>query len=242
MQIVDVAWPDRDRAEGTHRARARPSGRAFGVVAALLAGTLATRSARADFDFQFTAGVNGGWVRRSPAFSSDAVNTMARSMRAGTVETGRGLGMLGLSSDVEMTVDDRWRIPLVGGAAYWAVGSYDSLVTSLDGSVASVRPWSTFRGDLLLPGVGRRWKHRRNMWGVSIRTGVSFASIGGSVAAGTESVPLSLSASTFLLQAEVEACRRLDPTIRACLQIVPRIYDHELLNGVTFGLRMEWGR
>jgi hypothetical protein len=150
--------------------------------------------------------------------------------------------MFGVGADVELTVDDRWKVPLVGGNAAWAVGSYDTVLTSFDGSIAHVRPWSTFRGDLLLPGIGRRWKHRRNMWAAAIRTGVSFATVDGAVAAGAESVPLDLSARTLLVQVELEACRRLDPTTRVCLQLVPRLYEHELLNGLTFGLRMEWGR
>jgi hypothetical protein len=53
---------------------------------------------------------------------------------------------------------------------------------------------------------------------------------------------MDLRAASFLVQAELEACRRLDPTTRLCLQVAPRIFDHELLNGVMFGLRMEWGR
>jgi hypothetical protein len=65
--------------------------------------------------------------------------------------------------------------------------------------------------------------------------------MGGSIAAATDWVPRSFTSKTFLLQAEIVACRRLDPTMRACLQVVPRLYEYELLNGVTFGLRMEWG-
>jgi hypothetical protein len=217
--------------------------RAWG--AGLLAATLAlcaTREARADFDFQFATTVNGGWLRHTPTLTSRPVSTEARDISDGRLRTGRALAMLGLGADVELTLDDRWKVPLVGGNVAWAVGSYDSLVTSVDGSIASVRPWSTFRGDFLMPGVGRRWKHRRNMWAATVRTGVSILTMGGSVAAGAGSVDLDLKAATFLVQLELEGCRRLDPTTRVCLQIVPRIYEHELLNGLTVGLRMEWGQ
>lgn len=181
-------------------------------------------------------------MRRTPTFSSKSLETNARVFGAGRVPTDRSLALVGPSLDVELTLDDRWRVPIIGGATYWAAGSYDRVVTSLDGSIASVRPWSAFRADLLLPGIGRRWKHRRNMWGVSLRSGVSFMQMGGSVASAAESDALELSAATFVLQAEIEACRRLDPTTRICLQVAPRLYEHELMNGLTFGIRMEWGR
>jgi hypothetical protein len=216
---------------------------ARGAAAGLLFGAcLVSRDARADFDFQFSTSLSGAWVRETPTFTSNPVTTNAREIGEGRVRTGRGLAMLGLGVDSELTLDDRWRVPLLGANIWWAVGPSDLTVTSLDGSVASVRPWSMSRGDVLLPGLGRRWKHRRNMWGAAVRTGVSFASMGGSLSDGAGSVPLELFATTFLVQLELEGCRRLDPTMRACVQISPRIYDHDLFNGVTFGLRLEWGR
>lgn len=233
----------RERAPGARYEDRARRGRAVAIMVGGVTALLMTaREARADFDFQFATNMNGAWVRQSPTLSARSVSTSARDIAAGDVETGGGLAMLGPSADVDLTIDDRWKVPLVGAAAYWAVGSYDTTVTSLDGSIARVRPWSTFRADLFLPGVGRRWKHRRNMWGAAIRTGVSFVTVGGSVAAGSESEPLSLGATSFLLAVELEACRRLDPTTRVCIQVVPRVYDHELMNGLTFGVRMEWGR
>jgi hypothetical protein len=215
-----------------------------GVTATLLVASvcLCSREARADVDFQFAAGMSGGWLRRTPAFTARDVETSARHIGEGAVRTGPSLAMLGIGGDIELTIDDRWKLPLVGGNAWWTVGSYDTTVTSLDGSIAQVRPWSTFRGDVLLPGIGRRWKHRRNMWAAAVRSGLSFATMDGTVAAGVESVPLVLRATTFLVQVELEGCRRLDPTTRICLQVVPRLYEYELLNGLTFGLRMEWGQ
>ncbi len=217
--------------------------RRFGVCAIVLVATCAVASdARADFDFQFATSFGGGWLRETPTFTAKPVSTSAREMGEGLVKTGRSVGMLGVGLDLDLTIDDRWKVPLFGGNAWWTVGSYDALVSSLDGSVANLRTWSTFRGDVLLPGFGRRWKHRRNMWAAAVRSGVSFATMGGTVAAGSESYPIDLSAVTFLVQVELEGCRRLDPTTRVCLQVVPRLYEYELLNGVTFGVRMEWGR
>jgi hypothetical protein len=198
--------------------------------------------ARADIDFELAANLNGAWLRQLPALRAGAVTTSAREMGKGTVAGRGGVGLLGPVFELALTFDDKWKMPLFGGAAAWAVGPYDTIVTSFDGSIAELRPWSTFRADLLLPGVGRRFKHRRNMWGIGIRSGVSYVSMGGSVAAGRERWGLDLEAVTFLVQAEIEGCRRLDPTTRICLQIAPRLYEHSFMNGLTAGLRYEWGR
>ena len=191
--------------------------------------------ARADYDFQIGASLNGGWLRRMPSLRSAAVLTPS-------LRSDFGLALLGFETDLEVVVDDRWRVPLFGGALYGALGAYDRQVTSYDGSIARIRPWSAMRLDLLLPGVGYRWKHRRTMWGVAVRTGYSVYEVGGSVADGAYSLPIELGASTFVVQAELETCRRLDPTFRVCAQIVPRVYEYEIFNGLTFGLRLEWGR
>jgi hypothetical protein len=198
--------------------------------------------ARADFDFQLAAGVDGGWLRKIPSPTMGALSTNARDLEGGLVPLDGRLFLLGPYVDAAITFDDTWQIPLFGARTQWTVGSYDSLVTSVDGSIVNVRPWTAFRGDLLLPGIGRRWKYRRTMWGATLRTGLSYMHLNGSIAAGADSVPIELSTTTFLFQAEVEACRRLDPSNRVCVFVAPRIYEHELFNGLLVGLRMEWGR
>jgi hypothetical protein len=80
------------------------------------------------------------------------------------------------------------------------------------------------------------------MVSVSLRTGISRLGMEGTVAAGGDQTDLDLARWTFLAQAEVEGCRRLDPETRLCIQVVPRIYEHSFMNGLTIGLRMEWGR
>lgn len=203
----------------------------------------ATSSARAEWDFQLATMMSGGWLRETPDLTANKVSTTARDIRKGTLASRGGLGMIGFGGDAELTIDDRWRLPLIGGNLWWAIGSYDATRTTFDGSIASVHPWTAFRGDILLPGVGRRWKMRRNMLGFAIRTGVSWIHVKADVAAGADTTALDTTqAVTFLVQAEIEACRRLDPTTRVCLQIAPRVYEHSLLNGASIGLRMEWGQ
>ena len=67
-------------------------------------------------------------------------------------------------------------------------------------------------------------------------------SMGGSIAGGTGDSSTSLSGFSGVLQAELAACRRLDPVTRVCVQVAPRIYDFGFMNGATLGLRVEWGR
>jgi hypothetical protein len=210
----------------------------------LAAACLPAEEARADWDPQLATSMNGAWLRRTPALASKGVSTSARAVSAGALESPSrsSIGLIGLSGDFEVTVDDRWKVLVFGGSFYWALGSYDTTVTSIDGSIATLQPWTTVRGDLLLPGVGRRWKHRRTMWAAAVRTGIGFMAMGGEVGAGADRTPLPLGATGFLVELELEACHRLDPTTRVCVQVAPRLYDHELMNGLTFGLRMEWGR
>lgn len=217
--------------------------RAFVVGLVVACATLLTsRAARADWDLQLATQMGGGWLRDTPTMTSDYVDTTARRIRGNDVRTRGGVGMFGIGLDTELTIDDRWKVPLLGGAMWWAVGSSDREVTSLDGSIAYARPWTTFRGDFLLPGIGRRFKYRREMFGVALRTGVSWMHMDGTVAGGPNLENINLSNSTFLLQAEIEGCRRLDPSTRVCLTVAPRLYEYKWLNGVNFGLRVEWGR
>ena len=225
--------------------QAEPRGRRRGRLLALALGassSFVAADARADWDFQLAANLNGGWLRETPALSAPSVLTSAREMAGGTAQPRGGLALAGFGGDIDLTIDDRWKVLLLGGSFSWAVGSYDATITGLDGSIARLRPWSAVRGDFLLPGLGRRWKYRRTMWAAAVRTGFSHITMDGAVAAGADAVELELSATTFLVQVDLETCRRLDPTTRVCLQVSPRVYEHELMNGLTFGLRMEWGR
>lgn len=182
------------------------------------------------------------WLRRSPTMTVKPVSTSARDLGEGRLKLDRTVLLMGTTIDFGLVLDDRLRIPLLGGGLYWAFPSYDTQITSYEGSIARVRPWTLGRAELLLPGIGQRWKYRRNMFAATVRTGVIGTTVEGTIVSGRETDALDMHAVSFLVQAELEGCRRLDPTTRVCLQVVPRVYDHELLNGVIFGVRMEWGQ
>jgi hypothetical protein len=203
---------------------------------------LAARPARADLDLQIAGGVGVSWIRTMPALKNTPTTTFAREVPERDVPIGGAVTAIGFSFDMSLIASDRWVIPGFGVGVYSAIGSYPAIVTSVDGSIAHVRPWSTYEVDLLLPGVGYRVKRRRFMFSATLRTGVSFLDVGGSVAGGADLQPTTFRGFSPLVQAEIEACRRLDPVTRACLQVAPRIYDFGIMNGATFGLRVEWGR
>ena len=200
------------------------------------------RAARADFDFQLAAGMNTRWLRQTPTLDTPALTTSARELTAGSVPMRGGVGMLGGYVDVGLTLDDRYLIPLLGGSLYSALGSYDAIITSRDGSIVRARPWTASSFEILLPGLGYRLKKRRWMFGVQVRGGYGVLAMEGAMASGADLDPIELSQTTFFVSAELEGCRRLDPTFRVCLQVAPRVYDFGFMNGGTIGLRLEWGR
>ena len=215
-----------------------------GVGLVVFAGAMAlSADARADVELQVASGVAGMWMRSLPELSSPELNTSARyPLREGKVAPKSSLYGVGLYFDTAMTIDDRLVVPLFGFGAYGMVGSYDSVLTSVDGSFAQVRPWTAFRIDAPGPGIGYRVKKRRWMVGASVRLGISYMETGGSIAGATEWSSTTLKALVPLVQVEIEGCRRLDPITRVCLNVAPRIYDGVFMNGAISGLRMEWGR
>jgi hypothetical protein len=201
------------------------------------------REARADgMEFQVAATAGVAWTRSLPALTSPSSLTAAREVPEVKVPIGGSLLAAGAGFDLGATIDDRLFLPLLGAGFYGAVGSYDTVVSSADGSIVHAHPWTTYDADLLLPGIGYRMKRRRFMFVASLRTGVSAMFMSGSVAGGRGETLVSLSGVSGLLQAELEACRRLDPMTRLCVQVAPRIYDFGFMNGATLGLRVEWGR
>ncbi len=215
-----------------------------GAASVAVAAAIVTHAepAHADVDFQLAGTTGAAWMRALPTLHSAALSTAARDVPDARIPVGGSLTWMGAGFELGMTVDAHVVIPGLGIAAYAAVGSYDTVLTSADGSIATVRPWTAFRIDVPLPGIGYRVKERRWMFQADIRTGISIMSLNGTIAGGSSETETPLTAITPMLVAEVEACRRLDPVTRVCLQVAPRIYDFGVMNGGTLGLRVEWGR
>ena len=220
------------------------SRRALPVVVATLF-VVVPRFARAEGpDLDFELGLGGGvtLLRETPVLRTDELGLSARSLRPSDVATRGGMTMAGGYGDIVLVADDRWAVPLLGLGLYTAVGPYDEVATSLDGSIASMRPWTQWRADVLLPGFGLRMKHRRLLLAAKLRTGVDLVFAQGSVASGAERVDFTATGASFLLVGEIEGCRRLDPVTRVCLTLAPRLYDFGVLTGATLGIRLAVGR
>ena len=199
--------------------------------------------ARADLDLQLAASGGPAYMRSTPSFTTDELSTSARDIAQGTSIGGAGsMTLLGSTLDVIMTFRSGLLVPLGGLGVYLPVGSYGRVITSADGSIAELRPWSAYRVDVPLPGIGYRVNRRRYTFGGSVRTGVAWMRMSGSIAAGGESEAMRPTRSGFVLQAELEVCRRFDPTTRGCIQLAPRVIDlGGPLNGGLLSLRVEWG-
>ncbi len=198
------------------------------------------RVACADVGLQLTLGPGVSWMRSSPALTSGAV-TGLREIGETKVPTRGSLTTVGAYLDTELTWKGPTTMPLFGLGYYGALGSYDSVTTSVDGSVAHLQPWTTYRWDVLLPGIGARFKARRWMFELGARTGISILGMHGYVAEGADTQRIDPSGASFLLLGQASICRRLDPWQRICIEAQPRLYDFGFLNGGTAGIRWEWG-
>lgn len=233
---------------GIRRASRRVSVRHFPLrhlVAVGLGSTLVSRPASAaptPMALEGEAGVELGWIRTTPTLAfDDVVATPLRTLRAGQLGSAGPLTFLGGHFDTSIVAADQWVFPLVGAGAYWAVGDTPRTLTTLDGSFVELRPWTTHRIDVLLPGVGVRMKARRWAFAVTVRAAYTFLGMNAAIANGASTKVAEATASAPSLRMSVEACRRLDPTNRACLFVAPNLYEVSFLNGGSIGLRWEWG-
>lgn len=213
-----------------------------GVMAVSLAMSRDARADRSSVHLELDNGLSALWVPRMPTMSTNEIVVGPRTLSSQDVKPGGSITGLGYNFDIGIVIGDRWNMPLFGASIYGAVGNYDRIRTSIDGSIATVRPWTTWDFDVLLPGFGYRVKHRRWLFSATARLGASLLMQNGSVVAGTESTDVSFTAATFEVFGELEACRRLDPLSRVCLLVAPRLVGFGFMNGGTLAIRMELGK
>ena len=147
----------------------------------------------------------------------------------------------GAALDVGWALDDRMVFPVFGFGFDTALGASPRVMTSIDGSIAEVRPWTAWMYDIGLPGVGVRFKEQRWMFEALVRTGVAILQMNGSVATGAEAQEVTAKAATFYVRIQGQACRRLDPTQRVCVFVAPSVYEFGFGNGASVGFRWEIG-
>jgi hypothetical protein len=199
---------------------------------------------RSAFEVEVSGRVLGHRLAELPAFEvpDESRETNYRFLTKGArLPAGGPITTMGGGVDVNFIFGDRYRLNLFGMDLLVAAGPQQRIASNVDGSIATLRPWTTIRYDVGLLGFGARFKHRRYAWGVGLRSGFSFMQMGATLAEGANVEPLEkgVTATSVLLRAEVEGCRRLDPTRRLCVVLTPSIYDYGWGNGMSFGLRWE---
>jgi hypothetical protein len=182
------------------------------------------------------------WMPYAPTLSVPATATSVRTIEGGTLPSVGSLWFAGAQVDSSFVYRGRLVVPLLGISGALAAGTSAAVVSSLDGSIAEQRPWTAFRIECLLPGVGVRFTSRRWTAGASVRAFVVGLGMDASVAVGAGSSALSMPSRFGLgARAELEGCRRLDPVNRVCAFAGASLYEFAPVNGGSAGLRWELG-
>jgi hypothetical protein len=221
----------------------------FAFGACFLSATLAAGSAEAaDPRWELGTSVDARdiWLREMPPIDlRSPFDASQRTLPAGTLPSTGSQQFMALTWDTGATVNDRWMLPIFGLQFGWAVGTSPDVVTSLDGTIVHMRPWTSDMLTVLLPGLGVRTKARRWMFEAAVRPVLSFVWMSATAATGTSTSDLGDGHALFAmgggLRAELEACRRIDPVQRACLLVSPALYEFSSFNGGSIGLRWEVG-
>jgi hypothetical protein len=211
------------------------------TASAALASASAPPARASDVALEGSFDVYARFLRTTPRFTYQPIENDLRAIPGGTVPSTGAASLVGAAIDFGLAIDDRWIVPLLGLGGALSTGSRARVLTSADGSMVELRPWSILGGEVLLPGFGVRFKERRWLFGAALRTGYAFLSMKGRVADLAGASDLDLSASSFALRLPVETCRRIDPLERACLVVTPHLYEFGWATGATVAVRWEWG-
>ncbi len=220
------------------RARSLGCALAFAVI---FGGSSSARADRGSgLDWSLASPID--WMPYVPTLSVPTTETSARTIQGGTLPSVGSLYFAGLQVDSSFVYKRRLVVPLLGVSGALAVGNSSAVVSSLDGSIAEERPWTAYRLECLLPGLGVRFTVRRWSFAGSVRAYVVGLGMDATVASGAGSSDVS-TPSRFGLgaRADLEGCRRLDPVNRICVYVAPTLYEFGLVNGGSAGLRWELG-
>jgi hypothetical protein len=216
-------------------------GRLIPAALALVALLLPRESAaQSTGGWQLSLDTDARWIERLPPFQGQQAVLADGQTLSPNLPSAGSATMMNVNMSVGCTVNDRWVIPLLGAGVGWAIGPHPRVWTNDQGVAVSMQPWSTRAVAVFLPGAGIRMKHRRWMFQFSVVPGVRFWMMD-AIAGRDQDVKVSTGAITFGVVAQIETCRRLDPTHRACLLLSPVIYEQQFGNGGSIGLRWELG-
>jgi hypothetical protein len=217
---------------------------AWGAAVAPLVVPVEAGAASRGVGVELSAEVRDTYYTTMPTFTlSDPTETPLRTARPGTLPSIGPEDFVGGGVDCALVSNDRLLWPIIGLTVAGAVGQSPRVVTSLDGTMVEMHPWTAVNITVLLPGFGVRAKERRWMFAALARPIVTATTMAYTLANGATSVDpdARASAATIGLRADLEVCRRLDPATRACLFVSPNLYEYRWLDGGSVGLRWEAG-
>jgi hypothetical protein len=124
-----------------------------------------------------------------------------------------------------------------------AVGEYAEQRSSIDGSIAHIRPWTGNLYDFGFGGLGYRFDHRRWTFAATARAGITIETMGADAAYGSSTSELKPDQGFFYVRADLEACRRLDRLERLCLVVSPNVFAFDqTFHGGMLSFRYELGQ
>jgi hypothetical protein len=232
------------------RARTHHRRRALTVAAIALASFAASslpRAAEAQATLQMGPGIETGldtrvqWIPRMPTMRANQLDAGYRTFDGQEVPSVGAEQMIGFGGEFGIAASDRWVVHVLGFSTAFTFGARPRVLSSLDGSIVTQDAWKS--GDIAMTfgGLEYRWKHRRWMFQLGARMGVSIAWMPVHVAQGASTTDTVLAAASFLIRGDAAICRRLDPENRLCVFVQPSIYEFGLFDGGSAGLRLEYG-
>jgi hypothetical protein len=212
------------------------------AVAAVVTALTATTVARADgVDAYFQAGGGATMVPGNDLHVGSPTSVGARQV-SGSLRvpsnTFYASAEIGFGLQTKHVV-----IPVLSLGTSTSAGLYDEQRSSIDGSIAHIRPWTGNLYDFGFGGIGYRTNYRRWTFAATGRFGVTYETMGADAAYGSSTYDLGPAQWFAYVRLDVEACRRLDPLERICLVASPNVFAFDqTFHGGMLSFRYELGK
>ena len=180
------------------------------AVGSALATLVAASSASARpgrLDGELSVDVRDYYLRSMPKFElSDPTQTTGRNVGTGTLPSTGEQHFLAMGFDTALVLNQRLQLPMFGLYGGGAIGQSPRVISSVDGTFVTLKPWTAGALTVLLPGVGLRFKERRWMFNASVRAAATFVwmSVAYSTGGSVDDTQPSVWAGTFGARGHVE--------------------------------------
>src|SRR5262249_45786708 len=139
----------------------------FAIAAACALSFVAMRAHAREprVDLVGSVDVRDWYLRRMPTFDlGDTTDLKFRTLGPGRLPSTGPQHFLAFYTDSDLVYDDHLVFPMLGIGAMGAIGQSPRVVTSVDGTIVDMHPWTSWGISFLLPGIGYRFKERRWMF------------------------------------------------------------------------------